>query len=30
VVCHRGAIIPLTAMPDHILSEAAAPREASR
>jgi 2-dehydro-3-deoxygluconokinase len=29
VVCHRGAIIPLTAMPDHILSESAAPREAS-
>jgi 2-dehydro-3-deoxygluconokinase len=30
VVCHRGAIIPLTAMPDHILSSSAAPREASR
>jgi 2-dehydro-3-deoxygluconokinase len=25
VVCHRGAIIPLTAMPDHILSKSAAP-----
>jgi 2-dehydro-3-deoxygluconokinase len=29
VVCHRGAIIPRTAMPDHILSESAASREAS-
>jgi 2-dehydro-3-deoxygluconokinase len=29
VVCHRGAIIPLTAMPDHILSGSAAPHEAS-
>jgi 2-dehydro-3-deoxygluconokinase len=28
VVCHRGAIIPKTAMPDHILTEAAS-REAS-
>jgi 2-dehydro-3-deoxygluconokinase len=29
VVCHRGAIIPLTAMPDRILSGSAAPHEAS-
>jgi 2-dehydro-3-deoxygluconokinase len=29
VVCHRGAIIPLTAMPDHILSGPTASREAS-
>ena len=29
VVCHRGAIIPQTAMPDHVLSELAAPREVS-
>jgi 2-dehydro-3-deoxygluconokinase len=29
VVCHRGAIIPLPAMPDHILSETPAPREVS-
>jgi 2-dehydro-3-deoxygluconokinase len=29
VVCHRGAIIPLTAMPDQILSGPATPREAS-
>jgi 2-dehydro-3-deoxygluconokinase len=29
VVCHRGAIIPLTAMPDGILPAPAAPHEAS-
>jgi 2-dehydro-3-deoxygluconokinase len=29
VVCHPGAIIPLDAMPEHILSGSAAPREAS-
>jgi 2-dehydro-3-deoxygluconokinase len=29
VVCHRGAIIPLTAMPDRILSGSAATHEAS-
>jgi 2-dehydro-3-deoxygluconokinase len=29
VVCHHGAIIPLDAMPDHILSGSATPREAS-
>jgi 2-dehydro-3-deoxygluconokinase len=29
VVCHRGAIIPLTAMPDRILCGSAAPHEAS-
>ncbi len=29
VVCYRGAIIPLKAMPDHILSGPTAPREAS-
>jgi 2-dehydro-3-deoxygluconokinase len=29
VVCHRGAIIPLPAMPDHILSETPSPREVS-
>lgn len=29
VVCHHGAIIPLDAMPDHILPGSATPREAS-
>jgi 2-dehydro-3-deoxygluconokinase len=29
VVCHRGAIIPLTAMPDRVLPGSAAPREVS-
>jgi 2-dehydro-3-deoxygluconokinase len=29
VVCHHGAIVPLNAMPDHILSGSVTPREAS-